>query len=101
MLTRVVAHKTPLGRQAVQRRLFRSLCLAAALPDLALGILCAKPLVTCALCPAAAAVPGQTPLPNVAAILPSQTPNPSLPNTNNNAALGERQSPPLTVQVAH
>ena len=51
-------------------------------------------LVRDALCFAAAAtLPGQTPLPNVAAILPSQTPNPSLPTSSNNAALGAQESP--------
>ena len=88
------------GQCRALRRLFRSLCLAAALPYLALGF--PVPALEHALCFAVAAnVPGQTPLPNVAAILPSQTPNPSLPTSSNNAALGEHIMPclPLNLQV--
>ena len=92
-------HRIPFGPDRQCRalgRLFRSLCLAAALPDLALRVSCASPCEP-ALCFAAAAnVPGQTPLPNVAAILPSQTPNPSLPTSSNNAALGAQTLPYLS-----
>lgn len=73
----------------------RSLCLAAALPDLALGYPSASPCEHVLCFAAAANMPGQTPLPNVAAILPSQTPNPSLPTSSNNAALGAQTLPYL------